>query len=87
VSESHRKLIATAAELARGPNLDERFDLEDRLPRWITANIDKICDRQRDLAIAIKVNADKLQQRIRVLEDVVAAAEKLDCGHHRVLKK
>jgi hypothetical protein len=38
------RLISVAAELVRGPNLDERFDLDDRLPKWVRANIERICE-------------------------------------------
>lgn len=56
----HTKLISIAAELVRGPHLDERFDLDDRLPKWALANIERICERQRQLAIIVRVEVDRL---------------------------
>ena len=71
----NERLISIAAELVRGPNLDERFDLDDRLPKWAAANVERICDRQRELAIAVQDCTDKLMDRMRNLETVAKAAE------------
>ena len=71
----NERLIGIAAELALGPNLDERFDLDDRLPRWAVANVERICDRQRELALAIRDCTDKLMTRMRRLEAVAEAAK------------
>jgi len=61
-TKAHQQLIRAAAELARGPSLDARFDLDGRLPKWVLANVELICDRQRELCCIIRDNADKLRQ-------------------------
>ena len=62
--QPHERLISVAAKLARGPSLDERFDLDGRLPKWALDNIERICDRQRELACIIRDNTDLLRREL-----------------------
>lgn len=61
MKEPYKRLLSVAAELVRGPNLDERFDIDGLLPKWATTNVDLICDRQRELCCIIRDGADNLR--------------------------
>lgn len=66
--EAHGRLLKVAAALVRGPGLDERFDLDERLPKWAIRNVEEIAERQRELGCVIRDSADKLRDEIRKLQ-------------------
>lgn len=84
--QPHHRLISVAAELARGPNLDERFDLDDRLPKSALRNIERICDRQRELCCIIRDNADKLRQERDALDRELTALKDMLIEVRRVYR-
>jgi len=71
----HSRLISVAAELVRGQNLAEWFDI-DRLPKWARDNIEKVSDRQKELAVVIRENADQLRQELVTAQETIARLEK-----------
>ena len=69
-SPPHSRLISVAAELVRGQNLTEWFDI-DRLPKWARDNIEKVSDRQKELAVVIRENADQLRQELVTAQETI----------------
>jgi hypothetical protein len=66
--KARKTLLRVAAEMVRGPNLDERFELDERLPRWVHNSVARLCDRQRKLGCDVRDSMDAMQARIAQLE-------------------
>ena len=61
--QPHEWLISAAAELARGPSLDARFEVNS-LPEWVLKDLEQILDRQKELCIIIRENTDKIMHKL-----------------------
>ena len=66
----HSRLISVAAELVRKGvvSLGER---EASLPKWAQAAIEGGFDRQRELAVVIRENADQLFQELVTAQETI----------------